>query len=51
MYDLIVTGAISFPKSLTIGEKNVNVKVSDDAKSLISKLLEKILEQDLEERD
>ena len=41
MYDLIVTGAISFPKSLTIGEKNVNVKVSEDAKSLISKLLEK----------
>ena len=27
MYDLIVTGAISFPKSLTIGEKNVNLKV------------------------
>ena len=41
MYDLIVTGAISFPKTLTIGEKNVNVKVSEDAKSLISKLLEK----------
>ena len=41
MYDLIVTGAISFPKSLMIGEKNVNIKVSEDAKSLISKLLEK----------
>ena len=41
MYDLIVTGAISFPKSLTIGDKNVNIKVSEDAKNLISKLLEK----------
>ena len=41
MYDLINNGSLSFPKFITIDEKDVNFKVSDDAKSLISKLLEK----------
>ena len=41
MYDLINTGSISFPKFITIEEKVINFKVSDEAKSLISKLLEK----------
>ena len=43
MYDLITTGSISYPKFIQIeGEaKPRNYKVSDDAKSLINKLLEK----------
>ena len=41
MYDLINSGSISFPKFITIDEKAVNYKVSEDAKNLISKLLEK----------
>ena len=43
MYDLICSGSISFPKFIQIpGEdKPRNYKVSDDAKSLIVKLLEK----------
>ena len=43
MFDLITSGSISFPKSIEIeGEsKSRNYKVSEDAKSLITKLLEK----------
>ena len=43
MYDLITTGSISFPKFIQIeGETKVrNYKVSEDAKNLINKLLEK----------
>ena len=43
MFDLITTGSISFPKFIQIEgeEKPRNYKVSDDAKSLINKLLEK----------
>ena len=43
MYDLITTGSISFPKFIQIeGEtKPRNYKVSEDAKNLINKLLEK----------
>ena len=43
MFDLITTGAISFPKFIQIeGEiKPRNYKVSDDAKNLINKLLVK----------
>ena len=43
MYDLICSGSISFPKFIQIeGEdKPRNYKVSDDAKNLIIKLLEK----------
>ena len=43
MYDLINTGSISFPKFIQIEgeEKPRNYKVSDEAKNLISKLLEK----------
>ena len=43
MYDLITTGSISYPKFIQIEgeEKPRNYKVSDDAKSLINKLLEK----------
>jgi serum/glucocorticoid-regulated kinase 2 len=43
MYDLITTGSISFPKNITFDgeEKPRNYKVSEDAKNLINKLLEK----------
>ena len=41
MYDLINNGSLIFYKFITIDEKDVNFKVSDDAKSLIFKLLEK----------
>ena len=43
MYDLITTGSISYPKFIQIEgeEKQRNYKVSDEAKSLINKLLEK----------
>ena len=41
MYDLIVTGAISFPKAITVGDKTIPAKVSEDSKNLILKLLEK----------
>ena len=43
MFDLITTGSISYPKFIQIEgeEKPRNYKVSDDAKSLINKLLEK----------
>ena len=43
MYDLIITGAISFPKFIQIEgeEKTRNYKVSEDAKNIISKFLEK----------
>ena len=43
MYDLINTGSISYPKTITIEgeEKPRAYKVSEDAKSLINKLLEK----------
>ena len=43
MYDLITTGSISYPKYITIEgeEKPRTYKVSDDAKNLINKLLEK----------
>ena len=43
MYDLINTGSISFPKFIQIEGENKprNYKVSDDAKNLITKLLEK----------
>ena len=43
MYDLINTGSISYPKTITIeGEEKPRVyKVSEDAKNLINKLLEK----------
>jgi serine/threonine protein kinase len=43
MYDLITTGSISYPKTITFDgeEKPRNYKVSEDAKNLINKLLEK----------
>ena len=43
MYDLISTGSISYPKFIQIEgeEKPRNYKVSEDAKNLINKLLEK----------
>ena len=43
MFDLITTGSISYPKFIQIEgeEKPRNYKVSDDAKNLINKLLEK----------
>ena len=43
MYDLINTGSISFPKFIQIEGENKprSYKVSDDAKNLITKLLEK----------
>ena len=43
MYDLINTGTISFPKFIQIEgeEKTRNYKVSEDAKNIISKFLEK----------
>ena len=41
MYDLIKSGSISFPKYIILEEKEKKYKVSEDAKDLISKLLEK----------
>ena len=41
MYDLIKSGSISFPKIINIDGKEKKYKVSDDAKDIISKLLEK----------
>ena len=41
MYDLIKSGTISFPKYIFLEGKEKKYKVSDDAKDLISKLLEK----------
>ena len=45
MYDLIINGSISFPQyfnsSNENGEKIIEYKVSDEAKNLINKLLEK----------
>ena len=43
MFDLITTGSLSYPKFIQIEgeEKPRNYKVSDDAKNLINKLLEK----------
>ncbi len=43
MFDLITTGSISYPKFIQIEgeEKPRNYKVSEDAKNLINKLLEK----------
>ena len=41
MFDLILKGSISFPKYYNNGEKQIEYNVSEEAKSLISKLLEK----------
>ena len=41
MYDLIKSGSLSFPKYINIKGKEIKYKISDDAKDLISKLLEK----------
>ena len=41
MYDLIKSGSISFPKYIILEGKEKKYKVSEDAKDLISKLLEK----------
>ena len=41
MYDLIKSGAIAFPKFINMDGKEKKYKVSDDAKDIISKLLEK----------
>ena len=41
MYDLIKSGAIAFPKFINMNGKEKKYKVSDDAKDIISKLLEK----------
>jgi serum/glucocorticoid-regulated kinase 2 len=41
MYDLIKCGAISFPKFIKINGKEKKYKVSQDAKDIINKLLEK----------
>ena len=41
MYDLIKNGSISFPKQIIIEDKEIKYKVSEDAKDLIMKLLEK----------
>ena len=41
MFELILKGAISFPKYYNNGEKQIEYNVSEDAKNLISKLLEK----------
>ena len=41
MFDLILKGSISFPKYYNNGEKQIEYNVSEDAKNLISKLLEK----------
>ena len=41
MFDLILKGSISFPQYYNNGEEQIEYNVSDDAKTLISKLLEK----------
>ena len=41
MYDLIKNGSVSFPKYLLIEGKEIKYKVSEEAKDLINKLLEK----------
>ena len=41
MYDLIKNGSISFPKHLLMEGKEIKYKISEDAKDLINKLLEK----------
>ena len=41
MNDFINNGSLSFPKFITIEEKPLNFQVSDEAKSLVCKLLEK----------
>jgi serum/glucocorticoid-regulated kinase 2 len=41
MYDLIKSGAIAFPKFIRIDGKEKKYKVSEEAKDIISKLLEK----------
>ena len=41
MYDLIKNGSIAFPKCIIVDGKEIKYKVSDDAKDLICKLLEK----------
>jgi serum/glucocorticoid-regulated kinase 2 len=41
MYDLIKSGSLSFPDSIKINEEYQKYKISDAAKDLISKLLEK----------
>ena len=41
MFDLILKGSISFPKYYNNGEKQIEYNISEEAKSLISKLLEK----------
>ena len=41
MYELIELGELKFPKTIQIGEVTKTLKVSDEAKSIISKLLVK----------
>ena len=41
MYDLIKSGSLSFPDSISINGEYQKYKISDEAKDLISKLLEK----------
>ena len=41
MYDLIKNGAICFPKYIKINGKDIKYKISDDAKDIIKKFLEK----------
>ena len=41
MYELIEVGELKFPKTLKIEDKVINLKVSDEAKNIITKLLEK----------
>ena len=41
MYDLITSGSISFPKYIKINGKEKKYKISDEAKDIINKLLEK----------
>ena len=41
MYDLIKNGAICFPKYININGKDIKYKISDDAKDIIRKFLEK----------
>ena len=41
MYDLIKNGAICFPKYININGKDIKYKISDDAKDIIKKFLEK----------
>ena len=41
MYELIEVGELKFPKTIKIGEDIKPIKISEDAKNIISKLLEK----------